>query len=699
MYTSIDTNNVIPIMHCFDNNYVIPAAVSFYSMLKNANSNYIYKLYVLHSDITVQNQIKLKRIVNQFPNAALEFIDMAHRFDDLWKDLQFAGHYSKEVLYKLLVASIFPQYDKLIITDVDVVFLGDISPSFFSFEKDDDVYFAGVHQIMPHNTWLANYYNNYIENFGPQSIEQIKICGGYLVANLNKLRSDNMEKTFVDYLKRNAYRLLQSEQDVINFCCAQTKIKYLSLKYVVCSYQFDLFEDVEPLPVDPFYSTEEILDSLHNPVQLHYATGIKPWNQINSTKSDIWYQYLAESGFFMDFAKRDTALHVEEPSFIPSADVRKNQPENRSPLIVSVLCCTYNHEKFIREALDSIVSQKVDFPFEIIIADDASTDKTQEIIKEYYEKYPHLIVPILRDKNLGIGPNYYDALNHVRGKYLAICDGDDQWIDPLKLKKQVDFLDSHPDYTICCSGCIKNYINNSDECIYDPSEYIKSAIQLKDSYNFKDLLYCRFVVSSTAMMRWQLRNTVPSFLQYYNVIDFTLVLLHAACGKIKVMENELFSKYNIHDMGITSSNNSKVEQETFRIIYEVNQYLDYKFSKTVADYIVAYKQYIAWVYKQNQLGLLNAEAAPEKNNDSIAKTESLSDENPPAIKSQNGIKQLIRKVINLFCILYRECCPELLKRLWRLFKKALVLLYRECIPNIFKRGYRFIKRKVCEVIL
>lgn len=120
---------IIPVMHCFDNNYVIPAAVAFYSMLEYANPDFDYKLYVLHSDISQENQQKLKETVASFDNAEVIFIEMNNKFDDIFYRMQTKGHYAKEVLYKLLCASIFPQYEKLIVADVDVVYRGDISKS------------------------------------------------------------------------------------------------------------------------------------------------------------------------------------------------------------------------------------------------------------------------------------------------------------------------------------------------------------------------------------------------------------------------------------------------------------------------------------------------------------------------------------------------------------------------------------------
>lgn len=101
--------------------------------------------------------------------------------------------------------------------------------------------------------------------------------------------------------------------------------------------------------------------------------------------------------------------------------------------LVSVVCISYNHEKYINQALESILAQKTAFPFEIIAADDCSTDGTQSIIQQLADEHPNIIVPVLRPKNLGINNNYYDAVQRVRGEFIAICDGDDYWIDDNKL--------------------------------------------------------------------------------------------------------------------------------------------------------------------------------------------------------------------------------------------------------------------------
>lgn len=150
--------------------------------------------------------------------------------------------------------------------------------------------------------------------------------------------------------------------------------------------------------------------------------------------------------------------------------------------IVSICCITYNHAAFIRKALDGFLMQepptgvpKDELWYEILIHDDSSTDGTTEIIKEYATKYPDRIFPLYEAENQYLkvgGTRGIDLFNYnrARGKYIAYCEGDDYWIDPHKLQKQVDFMESHPEYSITCTRCIHhdcdNNVDNEDRCGY-----------------------------------------------------------------------------------------------------------------------------------------------------------------------------------------------------------------------------------------
>ncbi len=135
------------------------------------------------------------------------------------------------------------------------------------------------------------------------------------------------------------------------------------------------------------------------------------------------------------------------------------QGDQLKPL-VSICCITYNHEPYIKDALEGFLIQETDFPFEILINDDSSTDRTADIIRKYEAEYSKLIKPIYQTENQyskGRDPFQKFVLPRVKGKYVALCEGDDYWIDPLKLQKQLDFLENNPDYGLVHTDCDELY--------------------------------------------------------------------------------------------------------------------------------------------------------------------------------------------------------------------------------------------------
>ncbi len=146
---------------------------------------------------------------------------------------------------------------------------------------------------------------------------------------------------------------------------------------------------------------------------------------------------------------------------------------DKQQVLVSVYCLAYNHEMYIRDALEGFVKQKTTFRYEVIVHDDASEDKTPNIIKEYAEKYPDIFNIILQKENkysqgIGIGKNY--IYPQIRGKYVAVCEGDDFWCDENKLQKQVDFLEKNLNYSACTHATLyvncktnKKYINHKEK--------------------------------------------------------------------------------------------------------------------------------------------------------------------------------------------------------------------------------------------
>lgn len=130
---------------------------------------------------------------------------------------------------------------------------------------------------------------------------------------------------------------------------------------------------------------------------------------------------------------------------------------NNTGLKVSVLMLTYNQERYINEAIRSVMLQETNFLFELVIGNDASTDCTGTICEDWQRKYPEQIVLFNRKKNLGLQQNFIQTYARCRGQYIAICEGDDFWTDKRKLQIQADFLDTHPDYSTCFHRVINYY--------------------------------------------------------------------------------------------------------------------------------------------------------------------------------------------------------------------------------------------------
>lgn len=134
------------------------------------------------------------------------------------------------------------------------------------------------------------------------------------------------------------------------------------------------------------------------------------------------------------------------------ADSIRNQDNSQGEPLVSVVCMTFNQEDYIKDALDSILAQKTSFPFEVIVHDDASTDSTTEIVKEYEKRYPNIVRSIIQDENQyskNGGAFHRFVLPACRGKYIASCEGDDYWCDSFKLEQQINYLENHPDCPAC----------------------------------------------------------------------------------------------------------------------------------------------------------------------------------------------------------------------------------------------------------
>jgi glycosyltransferase involved in cell wall biosynthesis len=233
--------------------------------------------------------------------------------------------------------------------------------------------------------------------------------------------------------------------------------------------------------------------------------------------------------------------------------------------LVSVCMITYNHEAFISQAIEGILMQKANFPIELIIGEDCSNDRTREICLEYQQEYPEIIRILPREKNFGMTPNFVDTLKNCRGKYIALCEGDDYWTDKSKLQKQVDFLEANPDFAICFHR-VKVVHENIDK-----ESYLSNPNQ-KEVTAFEDLTYGNYIHTLSCVFRNNLFEDFPYWFKDMPIGDYPLHLLNAQYGKIKFFE-ETMGVYRIHKGGIWGHlDNKEIMPKTVLILEQLYQH-------------------------------------------------------------------------------------------------------------------------------
>ena len=246
-----------------------------------------------------------------------------------------------------------------------------------------------------------------------------------------------------------------------------------------------------------------------------------------------------------------------------------------APIMVTIQCIAYNHDKYIREALEGFVSQITNFRFEVVIHDDASTDGTTKIIKEYEQKYPDIIRPIFEVENQyskhdGTIARVLDE--HSSGKYIAYCEGDDYWNNPHKLQKQVDFLESHSDYVLCYGRCRYFYEEN-----HSFSDKTFGGKHVK----FEELILENTIPTPTALFRRdakrQYLQTIKPQEKGWLMGDYPMWLYFSHEWRIKFIDEE-FSVYRVLS---ESASHSKDETKTERFIYSFYEIV--KFFTTLFD--------------------------------------------------------------------------------------------------------------------
>jgi len=226
------------------------------------------------------------------------------------------------------------------------------------------------------------------------------------------------------------------------------------------------------------------------------------------------------------------------------SEILTNWTSNAGSPLVSIVCITYNHEKFIGEAINGFLAQRTDFSFEVVIGDDCSTDETTKIIEKYASQYSAIIKPIIRDKNIGISANLIDCFNACAGSYIAICEGDDYWTAPEKIQTQIDLMKQHPDINISFhpSYAIENHKLQKDKIFSNYGDKVK-VIPLNDII----LGGGGFMPTQSLILRAGVLKNPPDWFYKYPIDYFIQILGSVGNGGLYIPS--IFSAYRVNAEG------------------------------------------------------------------------------------------------------------------------------------------------------
>lgn len=266
--------------------------------------------------------------------------------------------------------------------------------------------------------------------------------------------------------------------------------------------------------------------------------------------------------------------------------------------LVTVCITTFNLERYIKQTIESCLNQTTDFEYNIVVSDDGSTDATTSIVEGLAEKYPNEII-LISSEHIGKMPNFIRSLQAANGKYVALCDGDDYWVDPLKLQKQVDFLENNPEFSACyTNSLVIDEVTGEEKIAKSRIWDVATTLELLDHNDFNpDGIAMSPGHTSTFMYRNFLIDKYPDWMYGDIMTDFPLYMIVSKYGKAKFI-NDITSVYRHHPKGVSTLNYTfeKNNKTRIHVLMCVNEYFDYTYKKKIyyimsRHYIRLYKYY------------------------------------------------------------------------------------------------------------
>jgi len=276
--------------------------------------------------------------------------------------------------------------------------------------------------------------------------------------------------------------------------------------------------------------------------------------------------------------------------------------------MISVCMITYNHGSFIRQAIEGVLAQKTNFRYKLFIADDCSSDDTRKICHSFADKFPEIIELTTNTKNIGMMPNFINALRACDGKYIALCEGDDYWTDPLKLQKQVDFLEQNSGYVICLHNSYLKFEGSAQpDKVAIPAP--KEDLTLEDFINIDYFRKKKGLISrghtSSVVFKNHIIKEFPDWYCHKAIAgDIYLLMLLAQHGKGRFI-NEFMSVYRINLGGVTRASSAQkghlLHENRILMLNILNKHFQYRYNELITSQIVEFYLAEAKLYgKENK---------------------------------------------------------------------------------------------------
>lgn len=273
---------------------------------------------------------------------------------------------------------------------------------------------------------------------------------------------------------------------------------------------------------------------------------------------------------------------------------------------ITAYCLAYNHEKYIRKTLEGFVGQKTNFKFKVVVHDDASTDRTQEIIAEFARQYPEIIFPIYQKENQyskKVKIYHQIIAPMIDTKYVAVCEGDDYWQDENKLQLQYDYMEAHPQ----CSLCVHNtaMINEAGEPL---GRNVNTAQQDRD-YTAEDVISAtggKLFHTSSFLYRKSMRDSMPAYFTIPGIGDYPLAMHLAMNGYVHYF-TRIMSAYRVDSVGSWSIRSKAFKEKHYQnmlhALKSINENTDYRYDNAFQVAIAKYKYDLKY-YKDQIFSIL-----------------------------------------------------------------------------------------------